>query len=273
MVWSRRDVRLRAVVLAVLTVLCTAAATATAWAAGPGGNGHDVSHPQCGGRLPAGSAFGVVGINQGRPFSANPCLAAQYRWAAGRPAAAALYVNTGNPAPRSAYYWPRSGTADPAGCADSRSRTDPGCAYDYGWHAAADALATARSLGSAALGHTWWLDVEATNTWNGDGVSNTAVLQGMYDHLRSHGVARVGIYSTGPQWRTITGGYSASSAARYRTAWASHFTPRSPLHAAPLWIAGGTRATARGMCATSFTGGPTRMVQFLADGFDTNLVC
>jgi hypothetical protein len=267
----------RALVLATLTALLTGALTATAWAAGtggPDGRGHDISHPQCDGRLPGRSAFGVVGINQGRPFSTNPCLAGQYRWAATRPAPAALYVNTGNPAPRSAYYWPRSGTRDPALCVDSRSRTDPGCAYDYGWHAAADALATGRKLGRAALGHTWWLDVEITNTWNGDGRANTAVLQGMYDHLRAHGVARVGVYSTGYQWRTITGGYSASSARDYRSAWARHFTPRYPLHAAPLWVAGGTAATARGLCKTSFTGAPARMVQFLgADGFDTNLVC
>jgi hypothetical protein len=220
------------------------------------------------------AAFGIVGINQGRPFSTNPCLTAQYRWAAGRPAPAALYINTGNPAPRSAHYWPRSGTTDPAACTDSRSRTDSGCAYDYGWHAAAAALATAGTLGRTVLGHVWWLDVETTNTWNGDRFANTAVLQGMYDYLRDHGMNRVGIYSTRSQWQTITGGYAASSAAAYRTAWRTHFTPRYPLHAAPLWIAGATGATARGMCRTSFTGGPTQLVQFLGpDGFDTNLVC
>jgi hypothetical protein len=45
---------------------------------------------------------------------------------------------------------------------DGDSRTDPGCAYDYGWHAAADALATGKKPGEAVLGHTWWLDVETT---------------------------------------------------------------------------------------------------------------
>jgi hypothetical protein len=46
-------------------------------------------------------------------------------------------------------------------------------------------------------------------------VANTAVLQGMYDYLRSHGVTRVGLYSTGYRWQQITGGYIASTAAAY----------------------------------------------------------
>ena len=264
----------RGVVVAALTTLTTlAVGGAPAWAEPGGGSpGHDVSHPNCDDDLPTDSAFGIVGINGGRPFSANPCLAAQYRWATGRPAGAAVYVNTSNPAPRSAYYWPRSGRVDPVLCRDSSATDDPGCAYDYGWHAAADALATGRTLGPAVLGHTWWLDVETSNTWNGDGAANTALIQGMYDHLRSHGIATVGLYSTGVQWQEITGGYTAASAARYRSAWT--FTPRFPLHAAPLWIATvGSMAKARSLCGTSFTGAPARMVQTQKGGFDTNVTC
>jgi hypothetical protein len=264
----------RALVVAALSMLGVATTGPTAWAEPVAAPGHDVSHPDCEGDLPADSAFGIVGINGGHPFSANPCLAEQYRWAAGRPADAAVYVNTSNPAPNSAYYWPESGSADPALCRDSSSTTDPGCAYDYGWHAAANALKTGKSLGPAVLGHTWWLDVETMNTWNGDGVANTAVLQGMYDQLRSHGVAKVGLYSTGRQWREITGGYTASSADRYTAAWAPHVTPDHPLQDAPLWIATvGSLGQARSLCATSFTGARTQMVQTQKDGFDTNVVC
>jgi hypothetical protein len=264
----------RVLVAAALGMLGVAAATVPAAAAPAAGPGHDISHPDCGDKFPNGSAFGIVGINAGRPFSANPCLAAQYRWASGRPGGAAVYLNTSNPAPRSAHYWPRSGKADPALCRDSSSTSDPGCAYDYGWHAAADALATGRTLGPAVLGHTWWLDVETENTWNGDGVANTALLQGMYDYLRGHGVARVGLYSTPAQWQEITGGYTASSVGRYQAAWSPQVTPDHPLHAAPLWIATvGSLGKARSLCGTSFTGARTQMVQTVRGGVDTNVVC
>jgi hypothetical protein len=269
LMWTRTV----AVALATLTTSVVAPA---AWAdTAPSGQGHDVSYPQCGSALPVDSAFGIIGINKGRPFSTNPCLSRQYQWAIERPYEAALYVNTGNPAPSSDYYWPRSGTEHPALCQDGGSRTDPGCAYDYGWHAAADAFSTGHELDPAVTRHTWWLDVETANGWNGDGRSNTAVLQGMYDYLLSHGVAEVGVYSTSYQWQKITGGYSVSSLDDYRRAWKSRFTPRYPLHDAPLWIAtAGSSSTARNMCSTSFTGAPTKMVQIAGnDGFDTNLLC
>ena len=274
MAWAWADGGRRLTVVLALAVAGMAAATAPAWAANPP-HGNDISHPQCDQQPPADSAFGIVGINHGLPFSANPCLQDQYRWAAGRPSGAAVYLNTSNPAQSSTSYWPKSGSNDPARCTDSKSTTDPGCAYDYGWHAAAYALTTGSRLGPAVLGRPWWLDVEAANTWNGNGVANTAVLQGMYDYLRSHGVARVGVYSTGYQWQRITGGYTASTAAAYRKAWSPAVTPDFPLHAAPLWVAtGGNSGSAPAKCSTSFTGGPTEMVQFLGkDGFDTNARC
>jgi hypothetical protein len=276
MLWTRTRACRRVVVVLAFAMASASAATSTAWASSPPSvHGHDISHPDCGQEPPTGSAFGIVGINQGRPFSTNPCLQDQYRWAARRPSGAAVYVNTSNPAPTSAHYWPRSGSSDPARCTDADSTTDPGCAYDYGWHAAAYALTTGRRLGAAVLARTWWLDVETTNTWNGDGTSNTAVLQGMYDYLRGHGVARVGLYSTGYQWQRITGGYTASTAADYCRAWSPAVTSDYPLHEAPLWVAtGGNGSRASAKCSTSFTGGTTQMVQFIGrDGFDTNAMC
>src|SRR5438128_872041 len=63
------------------------------------GQGSDISWPQCGKTYPA-VAFGIVGIDHGRPFDPdnqygpNTCLASEYRWAqqSGR---ADLYLNTG----------------------------------------------------------------------------------------------------------------------------------------------------------------------------------
>ncbi len=266
----------RVAAVALLVAALSGWAVSTAVAAPAASVGHDVSFPQCAGAaLPATGTFGIVGLTGGRAFSANPCLAAQYRWAAGRPSAPAVYVNTGNPAPTSSYYWPASGGRDPALCRDSRSTRDPGCAYDYGWHAAGAALALADRTDRTIRTRTWWLDVETANSWNGDAASNAADLQGAVDLLRSKGVARVGLYSTAYQWKVITGGYTAATANTYRTAWRAAFTPRFPLEQAPLWIAtAGDLRAARAACGTSFTGAPALLAQF-KDGsaLDADLAC
>jgi len=268
-------------VVAVVAVLTTVGAVSVASAAtspaAPGAVGHDVSYPQCGGAaLPTTGRFGIVGVNGGRAFSTNPCLASQYTWAKGRPSRPGVYVNTGNPAPTSSFYWPASGVKDPALCTDNRSTTDPGCAYNYGWHAAEHALKTGKKASSGMTGVTWWLDVEIANSWNGNGIANAADLQGAADYLRSHGVASVGIYSTGYQWKTITGGYTAANASTYRSAWKKAFTPKFPLESLPVWIATvqDTTAAATKSCGASFTGAPVQLVQFRdSSGLDADLVC
>lgn len=269
----------RAVLASALTLSLAGAAGLTAHTAeavstaAPGAIGHDISHPQCVlEALPAGGAFGVVGVNKGRAFTANPCLATQYDWADGLPHAAGVYINTGNPGPDSTNYWTTTGRRDPALCA-KKSAKDPGCAYNYGWHAAEHAMEIATKAG-VSKSRTWWLDVETANSWEGDGIANAADLQGAFDYLREHGVKEVGIYSTKYQWDQITGGYHASTATTYKQAWASAFTPKHRMHLAPLWQAGVQGIeVARERCGISFTGAPVRMAQFIADDLDHNLMC
>jgi hypothetical protein len=63
----------RALLVLLFTALGLGVLAAPAGAAEPAaGPGHDISHPQCGGDLPTDSSFGIVGLNQGRPFSVNP---------------------------------------------------------------------------------------------------------------------------------------------------------------------------------------------------------
>src|SRR5947207_1080662 len=102
--------------------------------------GNDISWPQCGGAFPAQAGFGIIGVNGGRPFTQNPCLAAEWQWALSNRGAPAYYMNISNP-----------GTADPSG---------------YGASAAAYALNYASSAtgASSAVNHVWWLDVETANT-------------------------------------------------------------------------------------------------------------
>ena len=264
-------------------LLALGLALGTSWAApaeaapaaprfAPAGSiGHDVSYPQCDKPLPVG-AFGVVGVNGGKNFTANRCLAAQYAWAKTLPNQAMVYLNTGNPGNQSTN-WPLSATSEGGAlCINAASAADPGCAYIYGRRVAASAMQVAAGAG-VALDTTWWLDVETANSWDGDGVGNAAELQGMFDYLRGSGVAQVGLYSTGLQWGEITGGYSGATAADYRTAWSTYFTPKYAMETAPNWIAGVTAVAAARNCLTTFTGGPTALAQYIEAGFDHNLVC
>lgn len=272
-----------AVALAASAVAIVPPALAGVGAAPAGATGHDVSFPQCAGTGSTattvgglGGAFGIVGVTDGLPFSTSPCWAAEYSWASALPYQAALYVNTANPAPHSSHYWPASGARDPALCVASTSTTDPGCAYDYGWHAAASAFATAKLTVAGAATLPWWLDVESANSWNGDGTSNAADLQGSVDYLRTAGAPSVGIYSSKADWGTITGGYTVGTAPSYQTAWAGEFTPSYPMDLSPTWVAGaGGASTAASTCsATAFTGAIPALAQYAdGTGYDADLVC
>jgi hypothetical protein len=227
--------------------------------------GYDISYPQCQTTPPTGS-FGIVGVDGGRPFDVNACLATEIAWAAavGPPA---YYANTANPGPTLSTHWP-VGQTSPRVC-DPAAPDSSACAYDYGWNAAADsyarAAAAALSVGAPApASATWWLDAETGNTWESlefgetaaTYANDTAALTGMRDYLRSQGVGTVGVYSTAHQWQRITGGAS--------------------LGRAPVWYAGtGGPSSAAAHCASafSFTGGPVRLTQYASGGFDADNAC
>lgn len=252
--------------VAVAASLTTGPAASSAAALLSARDGYDVSYPQCGSALPSDGGFAVVGVDGGRPFDPNPCLAELIAWAntKGKPA---YYVNTANPGPKLSAYWPL-GQTSPRHCTRSRPDSEA-CAFNYGWNAAKDSLrrakAAARSVGApTVLRATWWLDVETHNTWESLEYGETrkylrndaAVLAGMRALLKRRGVDRVGVYSTVHQWQRITGGAS--------------------LGRAPIWYAGvGSRREAVRHCRPrfSFTGGRIRLAQYAHNGFDANVRC
>lgn len=226
---------------------------------------YDVSYPQCGGALPADIDGGIVGVNGGRVYSANPCLATEWAWAVkATPYAPALYANTANPGPAYSSYWPKAGTTYPRSC-DASNSVD--CSYDYGWNAAKDSFADAQSVIGSAGGYVWWLDVETGNSWETlesaygqnaiSRANDTAALQGAVDSLVDSGVGQVGIYSTSYQWGQITGGTGTQ------------------FHAQPVWVAGtGSLSTAQSNCTTtSFTSGPITLAQYAKSGYDADYHC
>lgn len=276
--------RLGAVIVAIAAAVVTgtpaAAHEVTATGYGVTGIGYDVSYPQCGFPLPVAPGFAVVGVNGGRAFKANPCLAEQLAWAQGAAnGAPSFYANTGNPGPAYSAYWP-IGQTNPQAC-DAGAPNSSACSFDYGWNAAKNSFdnavrahqavngldpATAADRSAAAR---WWLDVEILNSWqtlepaygttSAPKWNDVYALAGAVRALWDSGVTFVGIYSTEYQWNLVTGGPS--------------FT-KDWFAGNPVWLAGFTEASAPSGCgARGFTGGRVVMTQYLAGGFDNNYPC
>ncbi|MDE3222288.1 MAG: hypothetical protein KGL79_02515, partial [Acidobacteriota bacterium] len=236
--------------------------------------GYDVSFPQCNNpSLPPSPGFGIVGVNNGHPFSTNPCLVNELRWSqsslSGQPN---FYTNTDDPGPANSSSWPRS-QQSPKICAGANTTA---CAYDYGWNAArasfAAAIAAEASAGSPAPHSTavtarWWLDVETGNAWEslggGYGPSPTSYandaseIEGELAYFTSVGVSALGVYATGLQWHAIVGNPAVSFAT------------------IQAWMPGyATLAQAQAAClGPSFLGGRVAMIQYPSGGLDGDLAC
>ena len=219
--------------------------------------GYDVSYPQCNGPLPASPLFGIVGVNNGIVYSANPCLAGEYAWASRsttthRPKVS-FYANTANPGPTSSH-WP-VGQTSPRPCPAPLLTAD--CSYDYGWDAAADSFRDAvNAAGStAAQSAPWWLDIESANSWTVDAGDNIAAIQGALDYLAAAATGGTGIYTNATSWQSITGSSSAFSTY-------------------PSWVPGASNlAGAQANCSRSITGGVVVYAQYPSRGYDADYIC
>ena len=144
--------------------------------------GNDISWPQCGKKLPAGQAFGIVGVNGGLANTTNGCLSTQLLWANKSTGTTSqpktqLYVNPANPGGLGTVSWPSS-NVDPLGnIAPNTHGTCDGsdslaCGWQYGWNRAVEDVhirfkpaAQAVGLPDNPTNYRWWLDVETVNTW------------------------------------------------------------------------------------------------------------
>ena len=165
-------------------------------------------------------------------------------------------MNTGNPGPGVSPHWPTSGAGLPRACDGSASAD---CAFDYGWLAAKDAVARARTVaGGLAAQVPWWLDVEVENSWSDDPASNSADLQGVVAGLQDEQIGSIGIYALRSGWEQIIGSGAANA----------------PFISLPNWRPGASSAAeAATWCARTVTGGPVKFVQYPQAGMDTNLPC
>ncbi|MFZ0768592.1 MAG: hypothetical protein WAM64_05165 [Acidimicrobiales bacterium] len=258
--------------VAIALLLTASAVTVAAQSTpSPTSTGYDISYPQCGFSYPASPGFGVVGVNGGKPFTTNNCVASELFWAkSAANSQPSFYVNTGNGGPNGNAQWPTS-QSTPDVC--HGANTVP-CSYDYGWNAGKYAFSVAvtaelsdevSSPNQAAIDSPWWLDVETGNAWEvkdyGPTASayanDTAMIKGEIAALKGFGATSVGVYSTSQQWRAIT---DAS-------------TTNFP--AVPVWIPGfATLSAAEAGCATaSFTSARVGMIQYPSGSYDGDYDC
>jgi hypothetical protein len=214
----------------------------------PMGKGYDISFPQCGAPYPKPPYdLAIVGINDGKAFTYNPCLDSQAAW--GEASVFSAYINLNAPTPGH-----RASLDGPAGhCGPS----DTGCmAYNYGYNSALDSYAYGTAHGVNAS--VWWLDIETENTWDTNQFNNSRTIQGAIDGLAASGVLP-GIYSTYLMFPSIAGSYAPGG---------------------PIWVPDGwpSKYSFTDYCtnpALGFAGGTPWLVQYQVDTvpFDQNYAC
>lgn len=199
--------------------------------------GYDISYPQCGTTYPV-AAFGIIGVNQGYPFTYyNPCFSSEWTYAQSTASGyASLYINTGydpsylkvdsnhsiqacvNQEPGLTAVYPGISSAQKGAWAVGCSEAERSVAY------ASCATNTPSNCPSTSIvtPAAWWLDVETGNSWCGrpgtrcrDLSLNQYTLQGIVDTLHSSAEnpnnAPVGVYSTPNAWASIVGSHSVKN--------------------------------------------------------------
>ena len=250
------------IVVVVVIVVITSSSTPT--------TGYDVSYPQCSGSYPSNPLFGIVGVDGGLANNANRCLGSELQWASGTPGQKrpeqprlSLYIDTGNPGAQHVADWPSGGTAPAYGACNGKLTN--ACSYLYGEQRAAHSYGLVAVRNShAAQTAPWWLDVEVMASWAGTYRLNIAALQGFIAGLHNAGATGpIGIYSTGAQWKDITG-------------LTAQTTPTAFNGALPDWVAGteATRRQAQLNCTSgSFTGAAPTLAQYVVGPVDADLRC
>lgn len=227
--------------------------------------GTDVSWPNCNqtNLYPTDTAFGIVGVNGGKDFTANegrnnadPGCFSQEVQGLQRVGAHTIdvYFNSENPGivnmPTNVINYPK------------KCNNDPSCeAWNYGYNDGYQSAAYAANHGAEPLND--WVDVETKNNWDHNGLGNNVQdiageIQGIHDFvLNTYKVVPTeGLYSTDYQWDTITGGWKTGL---------------------PEWYATGlgSQTEAQQYCSTTpFSGGHIWFVQYGGEnGIDQDYNC
>lgn len=216
--------------------------------------------------------FAVVGINGGKSFVHNARFSSEYAWAHfASTVLPTLYMNLNAPFGSTVaghIGTPKACPGDSTASAATASTTAPTACegYDYGYNAAADAFAYAKSQNVSAS--FLWIDIEEANSWADATSTNDATIQGALDYLNAHGI-RVGIYSTPSMWNDIAG---------------AGFVPTQTINGSavstPTWFPIGisTQINATNACVTDTSfipGSPIWILQYeqSSTAIDQNITC
>ena len=213
--------------------------------------------------------FGIAGVSGGKAFVHNARLATEYSWTKFGAVASTVYMNLNAPYGSTVAGHTSSPKVCPASAVSTNTTpTEPTACegYNYGYNAAQDAFAYAKSNGVQAV--LWWLDIEEANSWSLDTAVNDATIQGAIDYLNSQGT-RVGIYSMQYMWNDIAG---------------SSFVPTQTINgnvvSIPAWVPIGITniVGALNACVTKnglFAGSPIWLIQYVANStaVDQNIAC
>ncbi|HVC14295.1 MAG TPA: cell wall-binding repeat-containing protein [Acidimicrobiales bacterium] len=267
--------------------------------------GYDISFPQCGSSYPSGQAFGVVGVNDGRPDTVNPCLGAttssgysqsELYWAVRTSTGsttmpkASVYVNTADPGNGSTGTlvadWPASGSTPFGTCTTvvvttktgprTAGQNSPACAWEYGDQQAARDASTLQAAAQAVDAQSPPLSVPTTASgypwWLDVELANSWRTGTPGQAMNSAALAGfvVGLSAAGAP---TVGVYSTSYMWGVITGGTSSST--TSIGRLPTWIPGASNeAGALTTCAgPSFTAGPVTIAQFPSGGYDGDLPC
>lgn len=193
-----------------------------------GATGYDISYPNCRVQAPGASAFALIGLNGGRPFTRNPCFAGE--WASAQ-APRSVYVNSA--------YSPAMLAQVRPGCRtvgrDQPLPPDAQSAFAIGCGEAAAALRMLGAMSSTPVGI--WVDVERANSWSRHRSLNIATIEGMLDEiLTSRPAAIVGVYSTLDSWSRIVGDWHSLSVPEWIGAVPASSACPSGFAEGPVWL-------------------------------------
>jgi hypothetical protein len=214
------------------------------------GTGYDVSWPNSCSATVSGAAFGIVGVNHGRPFTfnnTNNCFSTQYSDAA-KTGSASVYINTAY----SGAYKKNVTTA----CSSLVSGTGLIGSYAQAWEIGCSEAETSFDAAGTTTAVMWWLDVETGNSWSSSNFTlNDDTIRGAADRLHGLTGTPVGVYSTSSSWYTIT---------RNANLYSSKTIDGE-------WDAGASACPASG--TIGFTGAPIWLEQTGQTGIDSDTAC